>query len=103
MADVAQVVANRGLSPLVRGALEHSLCLAAYLRADFSAAVAHAERALRCAPPGHFLEVYIDLLRGQIAMARGEVAQAGHCYGRVRRASGSGIWTSPPPRPPARS
>ena len=83
MADVAHVVADPQLGSLMRGTLEHSLCLAAYLKADFSAATAHAERALRCAPAGHFLEVYIDLLRGQIAMARGEVAQAGHCYRRV--------------------
>ena len=82
LADAARLAEKKDADPITRGCFEYALCLGHNLRAEFDAALERAERALRYAPSGHYLEVYIELLRGQIAMARGEVSQARHCYAR---------------------
>ena len=82
MAEVATLSRSDGIDPLICGVLEHSLCLAANHRAAFDTALAHAERALRNAHAGTSLWVYVHRLRGQVSMARGEVALARRCYAK---------------------
>ena len=83
LADAERLAQKGAVEPVTRGCFEYALCLGHSLKAEFSAALDRAEQALRRVPSGHYLEVYIELLRGQIAMARGEVAQAKHCYARA--------------------
>ena len=83
LADAERLAEKEDVDSITRGCFEYALCLGHSLTADFDAALDRGERALRCAGSGHYLEVYIELLRGQIAMARGEVAQARHCYARA--------------------
>ena len=77
--------ADDRIDPAVRGTFEYGLCIAHNLTARFDMALERAERAQRRVPAGHYLEVYLELLRGQIGMARGEVPQAARRYGRALR------------------
>ena len=86
VAAETRIVADERADPVMRSTFEHGLCIAHNLSAEFDVALDWGRRALRGLPAGHFLEVYIDLQRGQIAMARGEVAQAARCYRRA-------LWT----------
>lgn len=72
------------IDPLTRGFLEYGLCIGHNLKAEFGAALDRAQRALRCAPERHSaIRLYVNLQRGQVAMARGQVVQAECCYTRA--------------------
>ncbi len=83
LAGAARLAEKTDVDAITRSCFEYAVCLGHHLKADFDAALDRAERALRCAPSGHYLEVYIELLRGQIAMARGEVSRATYCYAKA--------------------
>jgi len=85
IADETRFVADDQLDPVMRSSFETGLCIAHNLWAEFDVALDWGLRALRGMPSGHFLEVYHELQRGQIAMARGEVSQAARGYGGVLR------------------
>ena len=83
LAEGKHFVARDDLDPFTHRFFEQMLLTAHNLNAEFDAGLYRAERALRRAPAGHYLDLYVDLGRGQIAMARGEVAQAKNCYSRA--------------------
>lgn len=85
VSEKERFTADDRVDPLIRGCFEYGLCIAHNVMAKFDLALDRAERARRGVPAGKFLEVYIELSRGQIAMARGEVAQAARRYGRALR------------------
>ena len=83
VADQARLAAMDDVDPLMRGAFEQGVCVYHNLKAEFDAALDRAERAERCLPGVPYGAISLDLYRGQIAMARGEVEEAGAAYGRA--------------------
>lgn len=83
VADQARLAAMDEVNPFTRGAFEQGLCIHHNLKAEFDAALDRAERAERCVRGVPYGTMLIDLYRGQIAMARGEVAQATAFYTRA--------------------
>ena len=85
IAAETRLAADDRLDPLIRSSFEHGLCIAHNQAGEFDAALDWERRARRGLPTGHFVEVYLELQRGQIGMARGEVALAARCYTRALR------------------
>ena len=83
VADQARLAAMDDVDPLMRGAFEQGVCIYHNLKAEFGAALDRAERAERCLPGVPYGAISLDLYRGQVAMARGEVAEAAAAYGRA--------------------
>lgn len=83
VADQARLAAMDEVDPLMRGAFEQGVCVYHNLKAEFDAALDRAERAERCLPDVPYGAISLDLYRGQVAMARGEVDQAEAAYGRA--------------------
>ena len=83
VADQARLAALGEVDPIMRGAFEQGVCVYHNLKAEFDAALDRAERAERCLPGVPYGAISLDLYRGQVAMARGEVEGAGAAYGRA--------------------
>ena len=85
IAAETRLATDERLDPLIRSSFEHGLCIAHNQAGEFDAALDWERRARRGLPAGHFVEVYLELQRGQIGMARGEVSLAARCYARALR------------------
>ena len=82
-ADYERFLEMEDVDPLIRAALGHGLCLVHNQKAEFDTALEWTERNERRLPEGVYLGVYRDQQRGQVAMARGRVAEAADHYARA--------------------
>ncbi len=85
IAERARLADAPGIDALVRGFLEHGLCIARSMTARFGAALEHAARARRLAGGSAYMAMLVDLVVGQAAMARGQCEEAAAHYRRARR------------------
>ena len=85
LADLAQLAESPRVDVLTRGHLEHGLCIASNISAEFGAALEHAARARQCFSESRYMTMYIDVQVGQIAMAQGRVQNAEAHYRRAQR------------------
>ena len=83
LADQARFVEMEGVDPLTRGAFVRGTCIACNMRAEFDAALDNADRAEDCLPGNPYGQIFVDLQRGQVAMARGRAAEATSYYARA--------------------
>ena len=80
LADLAQLAESPRVDVLTRGHLEHGLCIASNIAAEFGAALEHAARARQCFAQSQYMRMFVDLQVGQIAMAQGRVQDAAAHY-----------------------
>ena len=85
LADIARLVHSPHLDHLTRGYLEHSLCIARSMTAEFGDALAHADRARRCFGANGYMTLFVDVVVGQTAMARGRAREAAAQYREAER------------------
>jgi LuxR family maltose regulon positive regulatory protein len=84
--DVSRLVESPLLDPLTRGNLHYRLGIAHELAGQFDAALHHLALARPNVADDRRITIFIDLEIGQIAMARGGVAEAEEHYGRAHGA-----------------
>ena len=83
--DLAELADSPRVDPLMRGHLEHGLCIASNMRAEFGAALERAARARQCFAESPYMRMFVDVQLGQIAMAQGRVRDAvAHYHGAER-------------------
>ena len=87
MVDAWRIVGLPTADRVVRGAMEYGLCVHQNQHAEFDAALAHGRRARSLAGSSSYLAMAVDFQCGQVAMARGDVAEALKCYRSARRAA----------------
>ena len=80
LADRLRFASMPEVDPLTRGSLENGLCFAYNQKAEFGPALDWAERAERSLGGSPYITMFLDLQRGQVAMARGRVAEAEDYY-----------------------
>ena len=80
LADLAQLAESPRVDVLTRGHLEHGLCIASNITAEFGAALEHAARARQCFAQSQYMRMFVDVQVGQIAMAQGRVQDAAAHY-----------------------
>ena len=85
LADLARLAESPRVDVLTRGHLEHGLCIASNITAEFGAALTHAARARQCFGESRYMTMYIDVQVGQVAMAQGRVRDAEAYYRRAQR------------------
>ena len=85
LADLARLAEAPRLDDLTRGHLEHSLCIAKSVTAQFADALGHADRARRCFDANPYMTMLVDIVVGQTAMARGRAREAADRYRRAER------------------
>ena len=85
LADLARLAESPRVDVLTRGHLEHGLCIASNITAEFGAALEHAARARQCFDESRYMTMYIDVQLGQVAMAQGRVRDAEAYYRRAQR------------------
>ena len=73
------------LDPATRASFEIGLGIAHNLTARFDAALDWVNRAERRVGESRYIRMFNDLYRGQIALARGQPAEAARCYAGARR------------------
>ena len=83
------------VDPFIRAGFEHGLGIAHNLRAEFDRAGERADRAERCLPDSPYLGALVDLVRGQVAMARGRTVAATDCYARSLAAARASFLRDP--------
>ena len=84
--DLSRFTESPRLDASTRGGLQYRLCIACQLTAQFDAALTHAELARSHLVNDRYMNIFIDLEVGQIAMAQGRAADATRQYGRAQRA-----------------
>ena len=84
-ADYARIAGSERTDPLIRGYMEHGLCIACNAKAEFAAAVEHAQRALTWLHGSRYAQMLVEFQLGQAAMAQGEVSQAHGHYTQATR------------------
>ena len=80
LADLALLAESPRVDVLTRGHLEHGLCIASNITAEFGAALEHAARARQCFAQSQYMRMFVDVQVGQIAMAQGRVQDAAAHY-----------------------
>ena len=80
LADLAHLAESPRVDVLTRGHLEHGLCIASNITAEFGAALEHAARARQCFAQSQYMRMFVDVQVGQIAMAQGRVQDAAAHY-----------------------
>ena len=85
LADHRRFLELPNIDPAVRYALECGLSVAHNMRAEFDEAIHHAAQAERCCGDHHQMMIYVEVQRGQVAMARGEVSEAMNRYASAQR------------------
>ena len=93
--DYARFAAMSGIDTAMRTSLELGLCIAHNLKAEFDAALTHAARAERYLGGSSYIRMFVDLYRGQVAMAQGRVSAAADCYLRAYRIARTGFLRDP--------
>ena len=83
--DYGRLVESRRLDPVTHGHMEHGLCVIHQLKAEFDAALERLAGARKLLARSRFMSVHAEILRGQIAMAQGQVQDAELHYRTARR------------------
>ena len=96
LAEVRRMTDRADLDPVARGAFEVGLCIAHYLRAEFATALDHADRAERSvAGRSAYLAMFVQLMRGSIAMVQGRVGDARLSYAQALEIARSNFLKDP--------
>ena len=95
LADHRRLLELQNIDSVVRYALECGLSVAHNMRAEFEEATYHAEQAERCCGDNHQMIIYLEVQRGQIAMALGEVSEAVSRYASARRYANANFLLDP--------
>ena len=85
VADLGTIAASPATDGLVRGFVEHSLCVVHTTMGEFEAAEERAERALASLGGNAFARMLVGFQRGQGAMAQGRVEAARASYTNAMR------------------
>ena len=85
VADLGTIAASPATDGLVRGFVEHSLCVVHTTMGEFEAAGERAERALASLGGNAFARMLVGFQRGQGAMAQGRVEPARASYANAMR------------------
>ena len=83
--DMSRLVESQRLDPLTRGHLEYGMSVVHQLRAEFDTALELLAGAGQVFAHGQYMAMYGHLVRGQIAMAQGQVQDAESYYRRGQR------------------
>ena len=70
LVDLAKLAESPRVETLMRGHLEHGLCIGSNMRAEFGTALERAARAHQCFGESRYMRMYVDVQLGQIAMAQ---------------------------------
>ena len=97
LADLAQLAESPRVDPLMRGHIEHGLCIASNMTAEFGAALEHAARARQHCGESRYMRMSVDMQLGQIAMAQGRVQDATAHYLGVERVARKNYVPDPVP------
>ena len=95
LADYARYADEPAIDSAMRGNFELGLCIACNMKAEFDAALHWADRTERRLGGSRYVRMFVDLYRGQIAMARGQVKEAAGCYGSAHRIARTRVLGAP--------
>ncbi len=95
--DMARLMGSRRLDPSTRGHLEYGLCVIYYLKGEFAEATKRLESARELCAGSQYIEVYGNLLQGQIEFVQGRVENAESHFQRARRIAGKSFLFDPVP------
>ena len=101
-ADMSRLVESQRLDPLTRGHLEYGLSVVHQLKAEFDIALELLAGAAQIFVQSQYMVMHGHLLRGQIAMARGQVQDAESHYRRGQRIARKSYVLDPGPMAGAR-
>ena len=100
--DLSRLVESQRLDPLTRGHLEYGMSVLHQLKAEFDIALELLAGAGQVFAHSQYMTMHGHLLRGQIAMARGQVEDAESHYRRGQRMARKGYVLDPGPMAGAR-
>lgn len=83
--DYARLLESRRLDPMRRSQVAYGLCVLCLGGAEFDAALKWLEEARHFVANSQYLTIYGELMRGQVAMAQGQVLDAESHYRRSQR------------------
>ena len=83
--DYARLAESQRLDPLTHGFMEYGLCVIHQLKAQFGPALKRLAGARQVLEQSPYMMMYGAMLRGQVAMARGQVQDAESHYRRAKR------------------
>ena len=83
--DYARLAKSQRLDPLTHGFMEYGLCVIHQLKAEFGPALKRLAGARQVLEQSQYMMMYWELLRGQVAMAQGQVQDAESHYRRAQR------------------
>ena len=95
LADCARFAAMPEVDAAMRASFELGLCIASNLKAEFDAALGAAGRAERGLGGSPYIRMFVDLYRGQVAMAQGRVMEAVDYYASAYRIARTGFLRDP--------
>ena len=95
--DLSRLVESQRLDPLTRGHLEYGMSVLHQLKAEFELALELLAGAGQVFAHSQYMMMHGHLLRGQIAMARGQVQDAESHYRRGQRMARKGYVLDPGP------
>ena len=83
--DYARLAESQRLDPLTHGFMEYGLCVIHQLKAEFGPALKRLAGARQVLAQSQYMTMYGELLRGQVAMAQGQVQDAESHYRTAQR------------------
>ena len=83
--DYVRLLESRRLDPVTHGHMEYALCVMLQLKAEFDAALEHLARGQQYLAQSRYMSTHAEILRGQVAMARGRVQDAESHYRSARQ------------------
>ena len=93
--DYARFTASQRLDPLTHGFMEYGLCVIHQLKAEFGPALKRLAGARQLLEQSQYMTMYGQLLRGQVAMAQGQVQDAESHYRTAQRIARKGYLLDP--------
>ncbi len=85
LADYARLAESPRTDATIRAFAEHGLAIANSLTARFGSALEHAARARQTFGENPYMSMLVDIVTGQVAMARGRTEEAASHYHRAER------------------
>ena len=93
--DYARFTASQRLDPLTHGFMEYGLCVIHQLKAEFGPALKRLAGARQVLEQSPYMMMYGEMLRGQVAMAQGQVQEAESHYRTAQRIARKGYLLDP--------
>ena len=93
--DYARLAESQRLDPLTHGFMEYGLCVIHQLKAEFGPALKRLAGARQLLEQSQYMMMYGQLLRGQVAMAQGQVQDAESHYRTAQRIARKGFLLDP--------